>query len=120
MIHVNTTMIERILDNAEIEFRGCHTPHNDTPLYGRRAYYMIDNCKVTFPVKSINPKAKTLRQGLIKELKRRIESIGYKLDTSWSGYMSLVQCDPYSVKSLFETYINNQYIDHTYRTKKAV
>lgn len=120
MILVTNKMIERIIDNADIEFRGCHSPDRNNPLYGRAAYFMIDHTKVTFPVKSLNPRKSTLRAGLIKELRRRIESIGYRMDVSWSGYMQLCEYDPYSVKRLLEKYVNEQYIDHTYRPKKEV
>lgn len=120
MIMVTDRMIERIIDNADIEFRGCHAPHRETPLYGRAAYFMIDHCKVTFPVNSLNPRKSTLRKGLIKELRRRIESIGYRMDVSWSGYMQLCEYDPYSVKRLVEKYLDRQYIDHAYRPKKEV
>lgn len=118
MIHVSRKMIERIIDNAEIEFRGCHAPHKDTPLYGRKAYFMVDDCKITFPVKSINPRTKTLREGLINELKRRVEAIKLCVDVSWSGCMRVVKYDPYSVERLFLKYNEGQNLDLPYRSKK--
>lgn len=117
-MYISKKHVERIIDNAELEFRGCHAPHNETPLYGRRAYYMIDYVKVTFPVKSMSPRKSTLREGLIKELQRRIGEIGFRLDVSWSGYSQVVIYDGYGVMPLLKRYIDKQYLDLPFKASK--
>jgi hypothetical protein len=107
-MNVPKHIVEYILDNASIGERGCHAPHNETPLDGRRAYYMIDHVKVTFPVKSLKPTQSTLRAGLIKEMQRRFASIGFALDVNWSGTVSVVERDPYSVLPLLTKYVDGK------------
>ena len=110
-MRITNTIVKRILDNAEITYRGCHSPDRNSPLYGRAAYYMIDHTKVTFPVDTLEPTEDQLLEGLYAELKQRLESIELTIDTSWNGCMSLITVDPYSVKCLLDKYVEGQYID---------
>lgn len=95
------------------EYHGTHAPHNNTPLYGRRAYWRIyvgDRfiAKVTTPVKSMNPKQATLDKLLKAEIKKRIEAISERVELDHYGMVVIIKTDPYSIRPLTEL-IEGQY-----------
>ena len=107
-MYIDSFVIDCIYSKIKIEYSGTHAPHNDTPLYGRRAYwrlYMPDGtyvAKVTAPVKTINPRQKTLEKLLKAELRKRLGEIGFRMDIDNYGCMRVVESDPYSVRRLLE------------------
>lgn len=127
-MYIDSFVIECIISKLKIEYGGCHAPHNDTPLYGRRAYwrvYLEDGtyvAKITTPVKTLNPKPKTLNKLLRAELRNRLGEIGYRMDIDNYGCMRVVESDPYSLKRLLEL-VDGKYMDihfkQLYRARMA-
>ena len=108
-MYISKWYLDRILTEAKFTFNGCHAPHPDTPLYGRRAYFSVECSlgyvsKITFPVESMNPSQKTLDKGLRKEIEKRINAIQLKLDCDHYGTASIIEVDPYSIRPLVEQY----------------
>lgn len=100
------SLIDLILSRCKVEYNGTHNSDPKSPLWGRRAYWRVSIpgygfcCKITAPVKSINPKQKTLDRLLRAELRRRIEEIQEICETNHYGEVSIYMRDPYGVRPL--------------------
>lgn len=118
-MYIPNSAVQLIMAQVRVEYSGCHAPHSETPLYGRRAYFRLyigDDyiAKVTVPVKTMNPHKATLDKLLLAEVKRRIEAIGPELDLDRYGCMRVVDRDPYGVKRLLDL-VEGKYIDQECR-----
>lgn len=114
-MNIYNSCIDLIVQQCRIEYNGTHAPHNETPLYGRRAYWRVyigDSyvCKITAPVKSLNPKQATLDKLFKAELAKRIQAIGYSLDVDHYGCMRVISVDPYGVRALVDL-LEGKYTD---------
>lgn len=119
------SIIDKMMQSPRlrVEYGGCHAPHNETPLYGRNAYWRlyIDDAfiaKVTAPVKAMEPKPATLEKLLKAAVKARIENIGEVCETDHYGQIYVVKCDPSSVRRLLEL-VEGQYIDLPFPKAKS-
>jgi hypothetical protein len=115
-MYISNRVLDLLIELIKVEYGGCHAPHNDTPLYGRSAYwriYLPDGtfvAKITTPVQSLNPTKKTLQRLFKAELKQRINDIQIVMDTTYSGQMFISERDPSSVKPLMK-FLENKYYD---------
>jgi hypothetical protein len=115
-MYIQDALIDLILDTCKFEYNGTHCPHRETPLYGRAAYwraYLPTGtyvCKITTPVKTLNPKPATLRKLLKAELKSRIREIGNNCTFDHYGQVEIRHCDPSGVMPLVES-IKGMYPD---------
>jgi hypothetical protein len=107
-MYVSDYLLNLVIKTITVEYSGTHCPDPKNPLYGRCAYYRLYTpgggfaCKLTFPVKSLNPKQATLDRLFKAELKRRFEAIHERLDTDHYGQMSVVWRDPSGVRVLLK------------------
>lgn len=116
---IPNSLIDLIISRCTIEYNGTHAPwsqeHGNNGLYGRHAYWRVFVpgigfcCKITAPVKSINPKQKTLDKLLRAELRKRIEAIQEHVETDHYGQLYIAMRDPYSVRRLVES-IDKAYV----------
>jgi hypothetical protein len=116
-------IVDCIIQSIKIEYNGTHCPHRETPLYGRSAYWRIYTqdgqfvSKITTPVKTLNPKPKTLEKLFRAELKKRLQAIERVVETDHYGMIVTYEVDPYHVRSLIEL-VERKYINLDF--KKAV
>ncbi len=118
-MYIWTELVNAIVDHPKlkIEYGGCHSPHNETPLYGRNAYWRlsIDDpnshffAKVTAPVKSLNPTKSTLDKLLRAAIKERIMAITEVVECDHYGQVYIAQRDPYSIRGIL-TLIDGEYV----------
>lgn len=124
-MHIWETLLDCLISQIKIEYNGTHNSDPSAPLYGRRAYwrlYLSDGtyvCKMTTPVKSINPKQRTLDKLFKAELKRRIEAISEHVTTDDYGRVQIEYRDPYSVKRLLDAIVG-KYYDRLNQTNESV
>lgn len=108
-MYISDSLIELIISRCTIEYNGTHNSDRKNPLWGRAAYWRVYVpgygfcCKITAPVKSINPKQKTLDKLLRAELRKRIEAIQETCETDHYGEVHIYMLDPYSVRRLVES-----------------
>lgn len=119
-MYISNSLIELILSRCTVEYSGTHAPHcpklGNKGLWGRAAYWRVYvpgvgfTCKITAPVKSINPKQATLDKLLRAELRKRIEAIQETTELNHYGEVETFMRDPYSVRRLVES-IHGAYVD---------
>lgn len=118
-MYIQKSIVQAILKSKKvtIEYSGTHNSDFKNPLYGRRAYwrlYLQDVgfvCKVTTPVKSLNPKKETLDKLLEAELLKRLSAIDLSVDLNSYGQVTGPrEIDPYSVKRLLSVVVG-EYLD---------
>ena len=108
-MYLSTEQAKKILRNCNLEFDGVHRVQGWDHFI---AVYRLDNRKITFKVKSANPRKATLTKGIIEALKDRFSDIRISFNESWSGYVSGTHVvDPSSVMFLAEKYLIGQYTD---------
>jgi len=106
-MYLSTEQAKKILRNCNLEFGGVHKVHGWDHYI---AVYRLDHRKITFKVKSANPRKTTLTNGIIKALQERFGSIRIQFNESWSGYVSGTHVvDPSGVMPLAEKYLMKQY-----------
>jgi hypothetical protein len=115
-MYIDDKVLDILINSLTLEYHGCHSPDSTDPLWGRCAYWRVyykDKyyAKITTPVKVLEPSKKQLKTLFKKELKKRIDSIGYTLDVNSYLAMSVVVCDPYSLKGLVEDVLCGKFID---------
>ncbi len=116
-MYISNSLLELIISRCTIEYNGTHNSDRNNPLWGRAAYWRVYvpgigfACKITTPVKSINPKQKTLDKLLRAELRKRIEAIQETCETNHYGEVQVFMRDPYSVRSLVES-IDGAYTEY--------
>lgn len=117
---IDDVLIDCILEEVNLEYGGCHNSDRDNPLWGRCAYYRVYSkdghylSKITFPVKTLEPRESTRLKLLRAEIKHRVESITEYCTTTWSGQVVIEERDPYSVQCLLDL-IKNKYISIHYK-----
>jgi len=114
-MYIQNTIIEFILTQVEVEYSGTHNSDPKAPLYGRCAYWRIylDGsfvCKITTPVKSINPKPATLHKLLVEELSKQFRAIQDRIETNEWGQIWRQHSDPYSVEKLLSVVKERGYV----------
>lgn len=116
---IQTSIVNAIIVSPKIriEYSGTHNSDPKNPLYGRRAYWRLYLegygfvCKVTAPVRSINPKQSTLNKLLVTTLKERLSAIDYVVGLNPYGEISKpYKIDPYSCEKLLDA-VTGEYID---------
>lgn len=112
-MYISNSLIELIISRCTIEYSGTHAPYcpklGNKGLWGRAAYWRVYMprygfaCKITAPVKSLNPRKATLDKLLRAELRRRIEAIQETCETNHYGEVCVYMKDPYSMCVLVES-----------------
>lgn len=120
-MYISNSLLELIINRCTVEYNGTHTPwskeYGNKGLYGRCAYWRVYApglgfiCKITTPVKSINPKQKTLDKLFRIELRKRIEAIQETCEINHYGEVNISMRDPYSVRSLVNS-IDGAYTEY--------
>lgn len=104
-MYISVASVEFILSQCRVEYSGTHNSDSKNPLWGRAAYWRIylgDTyiCKITAPVKSINPRPATLHKLLVNELRERIFSIGEYVEMDHYAQIKIERRDPSGVERL--------------------
>lgn len=113
-MYIQDSLVDLILKRVKIEYSGLHSSNG----WSARAYFRLYTQDDTFlakvvtgPIKSKNPKQKTLDKALKTELKKRFQSIQIVVDTDHYGQVSKPRIvDPYSVMKLVDL-IQSKYYD---------
>lgn len=120
-MRISNSLIDLILSRCTVEYNGTHNSDRNNPLWGRHAYWRVSvpgygYCrKITAPVKSINPKQKTLDKLLRAELRKRIEAVQETCETNHYGEVCIYMTDPYGVRPLLNA-IDGAYTEYNEET----
>jgi hypothetical protein len=115
-MYIENAILDLLISKLTIEYSGTHNSDTKNPLWGRCAYWRVfaqDQgfvCKITTPVKCINPRPETLKKLFRAELKKRFESIHERFTSNHYGEMHLEYRDPYGVKPLLKL-LERKYYD---------
>lgn len=107
-MYIQNDILDLMISKLTIEYSGTHNSDLKNPLWGRRAYWRIFMqdygfvCKITAPVKSINPTQKTLNKLFRAELKKRLNAIDTIVQTDHYSQIHVIEIDPYSVRTLLK------------------
>lgn len=116
-MYIEQSLLDLLISKLRIEYNGCHSPnHGDgQTLYGRAAYWRVYDsdgtylAKITTPVKTMEPKPKTLEKLFRAELQKRIEAIHERCTTDHYGHIQVERRDPYSMRRMLDLILNRYY-----------
>lgn len=114
-MYIESTLLDKIMELCKFKYGGCHAPHNETPLYGRVAYwraYLPDGtyvCKITTPVEVLEPEPAQLQKLLRIEVKKRFKEIHELVMCDHYGKIKIVYRDPNGIKPLLKCILDKYY-----------